>query len=157
MGFREMRKFNDALLGKQVWRLLLDTSSLFHRVFKAKFFPNGTLLDAKLNKRGSYAWQSIIKTRDIILKGVAWRVGDGKTIKIWRDKWLPEDHHQKILFPGPVMLAESTVSQLFLPNVLHWDDHLIDQLFHPYDAKVIKSIPLSTRSTKDSLFWRGTK
>jgi hypothetical protein len=30
MGFREMRKFKDALLGKQVWRLLKNTSSLFH-------------------------------------------------------------------------------------------------------------------------------
>jgi hypothetical protein len=118
MGLREMRKFNDALLSKQVWRLLEDTSSLFHRVFKAKFFPNGTLLDATLNKRGSYAWQSILKARDIILKGAAWRVGDGKTIKIWRDKWLHEDHHQKIVFPGSAMLAESTVSQLFLLNVL---------------------------------------
>uniref|UniRef100_A0A2N9HDU2 Reverse transcriptase domain-containing protein n=1 Tax=Fagus sylvatica TaxID=28930 RepID=A0A2N9HDU2_FAGSY len=151
MGFREMRKFNDALLGKQVWRLLKNTSSLFHRVFKAKFFPNGTLLDAKSNRRDSYAWQSILKARDNILKGAAWRVGDGKTIKIWRDKWLLEDHHQKIVFPGPAVLAESTVSQLFIPNVQRWDDNLIDKLFHPYDAAAIKCIPLSNRVTKDDL------
>ena len=157
MGFREMRKFNDALLGKQVWRLLKNTSSLFHRVFKAKFFPNGTLLDAKSNRRGSYAWQSILKARENILKGAAWRVGDGKTIKIWKDKWLLEDHHQKIVFPGPAVLAESTVSQLFIPNVQRWDDNLIDKLFHPYDAAAIKCIPLSNRVTKDDLIWKGTK
>jgi ribonuclease HI len=157
MGFRELRKFNDALLGKQVWRLLKNTSSLFHRVFKAKFFPNGTLLDAKTNRRGSYAWQSILKARDNILKGAAWRVRDGKTIKIWRDKWLLEDHHQKIVFPGPAVLAESTVSQLFIPNVQRWDENLIDKLFQPYDAAAIKCIPLSNQVTKDVLIWRGTK
>ena len=55
------------------------------------------------------------------------------------------------------MLAESTVSQLFIPNVQRWDDNLIDKLFHPYDVAAIKCIPLSNRVTKDELIWKGTK
>jgi hypothetical protein len=46
MGFRELGKFNEALLAKQVWRLYYDQSSLLHRVYKSKFFPDCTILEA---------------------------------------------------------------------------------------------------------------
>ena len=56
LGFRDLRKFNEALLAKQVWRLIHDTSSLFYHVFKAKFFPHGSILDCPTTTRGFYAW-----------------------------------------------------------------------------------------------------
>jgi ribonuclease HI len=157
MGFRELRKFNDALLGKQVWRLLQDPSSQFHRVFKAKFFPNGSILDANPRTRGSYAWQSILKARDIIIKGAVWRVGNGKSINIWNQRWLPEESHRTVISPPPAVLLNSTVSELMIPNSQQWDFHLIDQIFLPYDASAIKNIPLSSPTHKDSLFWPGSK
>ncbi|XP_030924735.1 uncharacterized protein LOC115951970 [Quercus lobata] len=94
MGFKELQKFNEAMLTKQVWRLLANNDSLFHRFFKAKFFLNGSILDAK-EGNGSFAWKSILKGRDVIKKGLQWRVGNGDSIHIFHDVWLPTPRPQR--------------------------------------------------------------
>ena len=66
MGFKEIENFNKALLAKQVWRLINNLASLCHRVFKARFFPNCSISDAKDSPMGSYAWKSIVSARDVI-------------------------------------------------------------------------------------------
>ena len=53
MGFKEIEKFNDTLLAKQVWRMINNSESLCHRVFKAQFFPDCSILDAKESRLGS--------------------------------------------------------------------------------------------------------
>ena len=65
MGFKEIEKFNDSLLTKQVWRMINNPNSLCHRVFKARFFPNCSILEAKDSSIGSYAWKSILSARDV--------------------------------------------------------------------------------------------
>ena len=82
MGFKELSLFNDALLAKQTWRLLHNTNYLFYKVFKSKFFPNCSIMEAKEGYRGSYAWRSILKGREAIRQGVKWRVGNGESIKL---------------------------------------------------------------------------
>ena len=84
MGFKDLTTFNKAMLAKLAWRLLNDENSLFHRVFKARFFLRGSFLKAKDSPSASYAW-------NMIAKGALWRVGDGKQIKIWSDNWLLRD------------------------------------------------------------------
>ena len=61
MGFRDLYLFNLALLAKQCWRLITSPESLCARVLKAKYFPNGGLLQASLKNGASFTWQSIMK------------------------------------------------------------------------------------------------
>ena len=59
MGFKEIEKFNETLLAKQVRRMLKNPESFCHRVFKARFFPDCSILEATSSTNGSYARKSI--------------------------------------------------------------------------------------------------
>ena len=82
--------FNEAMLAKQVRRLIHDMNSLFYRVFKAKYFLDGSIFEAK-EKSGSYAWKSILRARKVISMGAKWQVRYGLSIRIFKDSWLPRE------------------------------------------------------------------
>ena len=153
MGFRNLAHFNDALLAKQAWRLLHNKGTLFYKVFKAKFFPNTSLLEAKDTSSGSYAWKSILYGHDVINDGACWRVGNGKSIKIWQHHWLPRKHLTKILSPMVETMEEATVDCLINEETRTWNVAMIDGIFAPQEAEEIKNIPLAREDTEDSLYW----
>ena len=152
LGFKDLQLFNDSMLAKQVWRLLGNEGSLFHRFFKAKFFPSGSILDAKVGS-GSFAWKSILKGRDVIRKGLRWRVGNGSEIGIYQDNWLPDPHLNRVLSSPEFLGMDARVSVLMDGVNRSWLYEVIDNLFLPHEAKMIKSIPISLVECEDKIFW----
>ena len=72
IGFKDIENLNNALLAKQVWRMMNNLDSLCFRVFKARFFLNCSILDVEEKVSGSYVWKSILSARDVIRKGMVW-------------------------------------------------------------------------------------
>ena len=83
MRFKDLSMFNDSVLAKQVWRLLHNQDSLFYKVFKARFFPSATIMEASDSRMGSYTWKSIFVGREVIKRGSRWRIGNGEKVNIW--------------------------------------------------------------------------
>lgn len=89
LGFRGFSDFNKDLLGKHCWRLSNGDNSLLEKVFKSRYYPRGTFMEATTGYQPSYGWRSIISAREVVEKGGRWIVGDGKSIRIWKDAWMP--------------------------------------------------------------------
>jgi hypothetical protein len=89
LGFRDLVLFNKAMLAKQGWQILQEPSSLTAQILKAKYYPKNSFLQASLGSRPSFAWRSIANARSLLSKGLVWRVGNGKDIKVWGEQWLP--------------------------------------------------------------------
>lgn len=81
LGFRDLIKFNEALLGWQAWRLMQNPTSLWSRLFKGLYFPHTDLLHAEKGSRPSWGWQSLILGRNAINSLSQWVVGNGEKNK----------------------------------------------------------------------------
>ena len=96
------------------------------------------------------------RPRDLIKKGSFWRIGNGKSVWIYIDAWLPSPEG-RISSPILHLAPESTVDSLIDSATGWWNINLIDWCFHPPEARLIKSLPLSSIPLPDSLVWSSEK
>ena len=54
LGFRDIKQFNIAMLGKQGWRLMVTPESLCARVLKGKYYHNSDFMSATRKKNASH-------------------------------------------------------------------------------------------------------
>lgn len=90
-------------------------------------------------------------------KGKCWRVGNGKSIQIGNDSWLPSKAYPRVLSPLPDSWASAKVSDLIVEEAGEWNSTVIGQLFNTEEVDLILSIPLIRRLPVDRIMWRGTK
>jgi hypothetical protein len=156
MGFRDLEIFNRALLAKQGWRLLKFYESLVARVMKAKYFRNEDFMSAQLGRRHSYAWRSIFNARGIVDDGSMWRVGNGKKVGIWKDRWLPPPLSTLTFSPHQRLDADARVCSLLDLSTGRWNTQIIQDNFTIADAAGIYSVIPSPQLAPDTMIWRGT-
>ena len=84
-------------------------------------------------------------------------MGNGSSISVLGDKWIPNHPTNKVLHPPNELVDEMAVSELIDPEVHVWRSDLIMSLFHREDADAITKIPLSRRVVLDSISWLHNK
>lgn len=155
MGFRDIRWFNQALLARQAWRLIESPDSLSARVLKAKYYPNGSLIDTDFGGNASPGWKGVEYGLVLLKQGLIWRIGNGKSMKIWRDPWLPREFTRR-----PITVKRHCrlkwVSELIDENGA-WDVAKVSQYFWNVDAEEILKIRLPYRETEDFISWNPDK
>lgn len=89
IGFKDLRLFNQSLLARQARRLIQYPDSLCTQVLQAQYYPQGDITDTVFIGNGSTSWQAIEHGLEQLKQGYIWRVGDGSSIRVWRDPWIP--------------------------------------------------------------------
>jgi hypothetical protein len=97
-------------------------------VLRAKYFREGSFLDAQMGRRPLFAWRSILK--------------------IWGDKWIPNPSSYKVQSPVGALDPDSTISSI-LGESGNWNIPLIRDSFNEVEAKIICSIVTSPLGQPD--------
>ncbi|KAM6566494.1 hypothetical protein CsatA_025622 [Cannabis sativa] len=138
------------MLAKQAWRIFTSPDSLVARLFQAKYFKRNDFLHAAIGHSPSFCWRSILWGRELLLKGLSWKIGDGTSINISESNWLPS--HDKVFFKPGILPPAHTVS-FFLTDNRHWDLDKLRTYFDEEMCSAILSVPIDPHSP-DSLIWK---
>ncbi|XP_019150373.1 PREDICTED: uncharacterized protein LOC109147192 [Ipomoea nil] len=154
LGFKDLRVFNIAMLGKQGERFLTNPQSLVAKVYKARYYPNSDFLNASVGNNPSFCWRSIMAAQGLITRNIRRRIGNGNTTLVWGDPWSIGDSEPRIVSDKPPHLGEVKVSGLIDPASSTWDIPLLNELFSPGDVDRISTIPISP-AFDDMWYWHG--
>ena len=89
MGFRKSSDFNKALLAKLAWMIASNRDSLCMNLLRSKYKVRKNWIQSEPSKNASPTWKAIEKTKPLIAKGACYLVGNGTSISIWEDPWIP--------------------------------------------------------------------
>lgn len=91
-GLKSPFDFSKSLAAKSGWRII-SSENLWTKVVKRKYIDPIPLEDwiRSPNKKGrncSVIWKTTTEALKVIEQGLAWRVGNGETLRIGRDPWV---------------------------------------------------------------------
>ncbi|KAA3456322.1 reverse transcriptase [Gossypium australe] len=113
LGVRDVRLFNLALLGRQVWRLTNNRDSLCFKVLSSKYFPDGNIFKAKKVDKASFTWSSIAAATEALKDGFGWQVRNGDMINIRADNWGMEGLNGDVISGDCLNPNETSVKDLW--------------------------------------------
>ena len=156
LGMRNLVAFNNALLAKQAWRLVRYPNSLVAKILKMKYFPKCEFMEAKISPMASYTWRSILSARSLLAKGLRRVVGNGHSVNIWHDPWMPSLPNFRVLQREP-QAEGGPVNVRELISQGEWNKVELMKWFSAWEIAGILSIPLPRHPCEDRWVWHHSK
>ena len=114
-------------------------------------------MDTPLGNKSSYVWQSIWNARPLLIEGMAWRVGDGRSISIWGDQWLPREFTHAVQSPVRLLGRDTKVHELIDNNTRWWNIPLVEEIFNDEEACIICGLLICPGTQVDQMVWGAAK
>uniref|UniRef100_A0A2N9IJE2 Reverse transcriptase zinc-binding domain-containing protein n=1 Tax=Fagus sylvatica TaxID=28930 RepID=A0A2N9IJE2_FAGSY len=106
LGVKNLRRFNQALLGKWLWRYGTDREALWRQVVEAKYggMWGGWCSDVGRGPYGVSLWKYIRRRWDHLFPFLSFKVGNGEKVQFWHDIWCG-DRSLRVVYPGLFSIA----------------------------------------------------
>lgn len=139
LGFRDIGSFNQALLAKQAWRLYNQPDSLLAKIYKGRYYASSNLLDCGKGYRPSYAWRSILFSRELLKEGMIRSIGNGADTFIWSDRWIMDEQPRRAINKERNIEVSRRVASL-MEGDGRWNMETLNSLFPPNEVKRIQEL-----------------
>lgn len=83
LGIRPASFLNNAALSKLAWKIINDHGNWWVQIVRQKYLRKTNFFQANKTPSSSMAWNGILESRSLLVKGLRWSVGNGKSINFW--------------------------------------------------------------------------
>ena len=133
--------------------MIHGTHSLFYRVYKARYFPTCSFMEAEVGSNPSYVWHSLLSARELLREGSIWSIGDGRTVGIKSHNWRP---------PRPPKFRKGVdlslkVNDFIDPYTNQWDRAKVNSWFLPQSREEVLKIHFENVEAQDKMVWNENK
>ncbi|KAA3453419.1 reverse transcriptase [Gossypium australe] len=90
LGFRYLHDHNTSFLMKIGFNIVARKDDLWVRVLRSKYGWKSQLPESIHRSQCSHLWRSLSKAWPLISENLLWSVGNGETIRGWKDNWIPK-------------------------------------------------------------------
>lgn len=94
--------------------------------------------------------------KTVLQEGLIWRVGNGESVNIWFDRWIPRPSTFKVQSPMQDHYVGWKVSSLIDKSTSYWNQVLLREMANAEEVEVISRIPISVSNAPDKMVWRCT-
>lgn len=93
------------------------------------------------------------EAKALLLEGLKWRVGNGTSIKVWEDSWIPGDWTHIVPSPTTATNLDMRVCELLDFDNGCWNVDAVNATFIEDERQQVLDIPIPLKWRNDSRFW----
>ncbi|KAL0404252.1 UNVERIFIED_CONTAM: putative ribonuclease H protein [Sesamum radiatum] len=152
LGIRRVLHLNQALMLKQVWRILQEDEQsiwvqwvLIHRLRTQTMWVYHS-------STATWCWKKLLKLNTLLLPGLEYRIGDGRKFRLWIDLWHPRGPLIRCFPRGPAITglpADSLLMAMLHQGQWNWPSEMDFDI-----QEIISGLPDLSSQQSDMITWR---
>ncbi|KAL0284071.1 UNVERIFIED_CONTAM: hypothetical protein Sradi_7209200 [Sesamum radiatum] len=153
LGIRSVLLMNQALILKQVWRILQeDPRSIWVAWVLRHRLRHQTVWTFNVAS-APWLWKKIIKICSLLKDGLVYQVGDGGKFKLWHDIWHPRGPLIRNFPRGPIITG--LPSDSFLMTVMHRGQWCLPSSTDFDIQQILADLPSIGPQQIDTIIWKS--
>ena len=116
LGIRKTENMNKALQMKLLWKILAELENIWVRIIQERYLKNRSILQYSCKGDSSWQWKELMKLKEEFEKDLIWQIGDGETVKFWKDNWVLEEPLSKFALDNTMIDLNITVAEYLDQN-----------------------------------------
>ena len=155
LGVKRLETWNKCFMAKLAWKIHTKEDSLWVKLMTKKYLSRQSFQEAEPKPYHFPNWKMILKHKKWAIDHSIIRIGSGKNISFWYEKWLSIGHLIKNEETNCPRTYETVRVSTFHKNG-HWREDILQKLVSPNILKEIKKIKIEPLS-QDREVWSLTK